>query len=1031
MLSPNHHAGAASAISLGPVLHRDGSSGAQRVLAGSWLRAAHGRWVLLRLAAAAVAAHVRVELRSASPRWPTMSQQLTASGGELHAWLFVLPNSGGVLFSGPAAVLADLELLGTTVHEAAPDGAQLAPAMRSAADLHALGVRELHQVEFTGDPQWPLIATGADPQLRFQRLGRGGHLQVQLALRREAADAPAPVLYWTDGRGGFGDERSRPLDGQAGRWTAELQTMRKGVRWRLDPLERPGRFALDAVALEFRQPALMPLRRALDAGAQWLQAFKLRHCETALQPVHELEPLLHDPRRFHASGHDPHFRLAATLAAGWYMAEIALDLPCVRHRARFYLDDGRGETEDAAWTLPLRTGQVAKRLLWVHERSRLRLDPMSMPGEFGVRHFRLKRVSARFARDRMLRKLRSAQTLSGGQAEPAADSLEDLWRRYCHGFEPHHEGNVSYAEWIEQVERPALPSTGEQARRIADWAWRPLISILTPTFNTPPALLRECLDSVLAQSYPHWQLCVADDASTEPAVRAVLREYAARDSRIHLALRERNGHIAEASNTALQMATGDFVALLDHDDRLAPHALFAVAQALQQQPGAQIVYSDEDKLDAEGERCEPFFKPGWSPDLLRSQNYISHLGVYRTSLVHEVGGFRTGFVGSQDYDLLLRCAGRIEDVADVMHVPQVLYHWRKAEGSTALGHGQKNYASEAALRALQEHADREGRGVRMSAVAPGLYRAHWPLPEPAPLVSLIIPTRDGLEVLRQCIDSVVHCTIYPNYEILVVDNQSTDPATLAYLDELPERLDSQRVRVLRWDHPFNYSAINNFAASQARGSVLGLVNNDVEVIRADWLGEMVSHALRPEVGCVGAKLYYPDDTLQHAGVVLGIGGVAGHSHKYFPRDAEGYFSRLRIVHNVSAVTGAVLLLRRSVFEQVGGLDEKELHVAFNDVDLCLKVRAAGYLNVWTPFAELYHHESKTRGDDIAPEKRKRFERECEVMLRRWGDLLSNDPYYHPQLSRLREDYSLGTAPPMNEQRPNQTSTSPNPTSILL
>jgi glycosyltransferase involved in cell wall biosynthesis len=562
---------------------------------------------------------------------------------------------------------------------------------------------------------------------------------------------------------------------------------------------------------------------------------------------------------------------------------------------------------------------------------------------------------------------------------------------------------VPYADWIAQVEQPRVPSRAAQAAALTLGGWLPRFSIVMPTYNTDPALLRACLDSVLDQGYAHWELCIADDASTNPAVRAVLDDYATRDERIKLRYRAANGHIVAASNSALELASGDFIVLLDHDDVLAAHALYAVARALQQRPSAQLLYSDEDKLDVNGERTAPYFKPDFSPDLLYSQNYFSHLGVYRRTLVLAVGGFRPGYEGSQDYDLVLRCVERVQDPRDIVHISEVLYHWRMAEGSTAAGHDRKSYASDAGQRALQDHFDRRGAGVVVSVTAPGIYRHQWPLPADAPLVSLVVPTRDGYAMLKMCIESILERTSYTHYEILIVDNQSTCALTLAYLEKLQV---AGKARVLRYDAPFNYSAINNFAARHARGTLIGLINNDVEVIDGQWLGELVSHAVRADIGCVGAKLYYPNETIQHAGVVCGLGGVANHAHRHFRRDSPGYFGRLWTIHNVSAVTAAVVLLRKSVFDEVGGLDEQGLPVAFNDVDLCLKVMQAGYRNVWTPYAELYHHESVSRGTDETPEKRARFRGEVAVMQERWAALLARDPYYNPNLTREREDFSL-------------------------
>lgn len=709
---------------------------------------------------------------------------------------------------------------------------------------------------------------------------------------------------------------------------------------------------------------------------------------------------------FLAQGDDPQFRLVPALAAGWYMVELKMHVPDGMANARFYLDMGDGESEAMAFGLPVRSsGRMAKRLLHVPATARLRFDPMAQQGEFRLRHFRIVRMPKGMALRRMHNKLQRLRH----PTKPAASALalEESWRNYNAIFEPVHGDAVSYERWIDEVEAPQIPSFAQQQASMQCWPWTPTISIVLPTYNTPPPLLRECLDSVLAQTYPHWELCIADDASTQPQVKALIEHYASRDSRIQFVLRTRNGHISQCSNSALALATGEFVALLDHDDQLPAHALFTVVQTLQAHPSAQIIYSDEDKLDPDGRRCDPFFKPDWSPDLLFSQNYMTHLLVYRHQLLQGVGGFRKGYEGSQDYDLLLRCIAHLSSHADIVHIPQVLYHWRKAEGSTATGHAQKDYATAAALRALQDHMDQCHPGVRMEVTQPGIYRHRWLLPADPPLVSLIIPTRDGLEHLRTCIESILKKTTYPNYEILVVDNQSICVHTLEYMRQLEkDRIYGGRIRVLKYDHPFNYSAINNFAATRARGSVLGLINNDVEVIGGEWLSEMVSHAVRPDIGCVGAKLYYPDGTLQHAGVVLGIGGVAGHSHKYYPSVDLGYFGRLRTIHNVSAVTAAVLVVKKTIFEQVGMLDAQGLSVAFNDVDFCIKVHKFGYRNLLTPFAELYHHESKTRGEENTPEKVARFAAECTLMKERWGDLLMNDPFYNKNLTLINEDYSL-------------------------
>lgn len=558
-----------------------------------------------------------------------------------------------------------------------------------------------------------------------------------------------------------------------------------------------------------------------------------------------------------------------------------------------------------------------------------------------------------------------------------------------------------YRNWIERydVDEEGLESLRQQIEAMDD---APLISVLMPVYNTPPRLLREAIESVCSQIYPRWELCIADDCSTDPAIRKVLEHYSS-DSRIKIEYRKENGHISAATNTAFELAAGEWIALLDHDDLLRTHALAEVALEIKRFPDAQIIYSDEDKLDRKGRRFAPYFKPDYSRELFRSQNYFNHLTVHRASNVRRVGGWRQGFEGSQDYDLSLRIL-EVIDPENVRHIPKVLYHWRAAEESVAAGGAAKPYAFEAGLRALQEHLSRCQPGARVERAGPDLdyYRVVMPVPTDEPLVSLIIPTRDRCDLLRNCIESIRSRTSYRKYEIIVVDNASTELDALAYLEELSKQ---EGVRILRYDGVFNYSAINNFAVSHAKGSIIGLINNDIEVISEDWLREMVSWVCLPEVGCVGAKLYYANGRIQHGGVIL-VGGVAGHSHKHFHRNASGYFGRLKQLQNLSAVTAACLLVRKQVYLDVGGLDEVNLTVAFNDVDLCLRVREAGYSNVWTPYAELYHLESVSRGHDDNPVKAERFNREVAYMKDRWGDLLKSDPFYSPNLSMAHEDFSL-------------------------
>lgn len=571
-----------------------------------------------------------------------------------------------------------------------------------------------------------------------------------------------------------------------------------------------------------------------------------------------------------------------------------------------------------------------------------------------------------------------------------------------------------YATWVRRFGTLTLEQTIAWRARIEALPvnQRPLISVIMPVFNAPEQWLVKAIESVRGQLYPHWELCIADDASTAPHVRRVLEDYLRRDSRIKVSFREQNGHISAASNSALTLATGEFTALLDHDDELSPDALAEVVFAFTAQPSRVFIYSDEDKLDELGRRFDPYFKPDWNPDLLLGQNYTCHLSVFRTERLRAMGGFREGYEGSQDWDLTLRA---IEGLApeEIHHIPRILYHWRAIPGSTALVIDQKeNYPFIAAKKALTDHLSRAGVTAELIPVAGHHWRIKYPIPSPAPKVSIIIPTRNSAGLLKVAIDSILAKTSYPKFEIIVVNNHSDEDATLTYFDELR----GMGVRVVDFEAPFNFSALNNFAARQAGGDLLAFLNNDLEVISSDWLDEMAAQALRPEIGAVGAMLYYPDDTVQHAGAVLGLtgpagkDGVAGHAFKGLKRGSEGQRNRLRLVQNYSAVTAACLVIRRQVFEQVGGFNERALAIAFNDIDFCLRVRKAGFRNLWTPFAEFYHHESASRGLEDTPEKVARFAGEIAYMRRTWGPLLDADPAYNRNLSLQHEDFSLAFPP---------------------
>jgi len=562
----------------------------------------------------------------------------------------------------------------------------------------------------------------------------------------------------------------------------------------------------------------------------------------------------------------------------------------------------------------------------------------------------------------------------------------------------------NYQSWIEHYEQPNRLQMLELKRRARSLPHKPLISVLLPTYNTPRKWLTAAIESIRRQTYSNWELCISDDASTNPEVRQVIDSYVRRDSRIKATYRDVNGHISASSNSALALARGEFVALLDHDDEFSPVALYALALELNRSPDLDLIYSDEDKIDEHGGRYDPYFKSDWNPDLLTAQNCVSHLGVFRTERLREIGGFQEGVEGCQDWDIALRVTEGIP-ASRIRHIPRVLYHWRAIPGSTALALEEKNYIDRTGRKMLTDHFERLGVQAEVTPVEGGHWRIRYALSH-KPLVSIIISTRNQAALLKRCIDSVRQKTSYSNYELLIVDNESDEAESLDYLRDLSR----QGIRVLPYRRPFNYSAINNFAAREASGELLCFLNNDMEVITPEWLEEMVSHASRAEIGAVGAKLYFPDKTLQHIGIILGLGGPAGHVLYKFNGNTGGYYNRARLVCNYSAVTAACMVLRKALFEEVAGFDEQNLPVSYNDVDLCLRLQAAGYRNLYTPFSQFYHYESASRGDDAAGANRSRARGEMEYMWTRWGKLLLYDPGYNPSLSLKREDYSFAAPP---------------------
>lgn len=760
--------------------------------------------------------------------------------------------------------------------------------------------------------------------------------------------------------------------------------------------------------------------RKLEDKTSVRSAHRRLTIESWIKPLQQLRPGT-KVNQWISQGEDPYFLLTSPkphdgTTACWYKLRLVIDGPRPENTAKVYWDLGDDFAEENSLSIGFSSNKSITRIIYLSQPPRrLRFDPLDTSGTFELKVLSLDAITPEQAWQHMSCRLLSSTNPEQQSPENWVEQLklqaakeEQDWLVYCHRLYldtfGHSTTPRSYRQWIQRVEQPSLPSDEEARLDILAMTHAPLISVVVPTYNTHAEHLKACINSVLAQKYPNWQLCIADDASTAPHVRELLEHYEASDSRIKVAFRGENGHISRASNSALELASGDFVALLDHDDTLPPHALYFVAQAIAAQPTAQIVYSDEDKIDETGQRHSPHFKSDWNPDLFYSQNYVCHLGVYRRDILERIGGFRPGVEGSQDQDLLLRCLPHVQ-ADNIVHIPRVLYHWRMSEGSTAQSASAKSYTTQAGIKALQNHLRETGQhAVTVQAgQLPNTYRLRWPIPTPAPMVSLIIPTRDKKEVVELAVRSILAKTTYPNYEILIIDNGSQEPATLQWLEDIEQ---DPRVRVLRYDYPFNYSAINNFGAQFAQGEVLGLVNNDVEVISPDWMTELTAHALRPDIGCVGAKLYYPNDTVQHGGIVMGLLTLAGHAHRHSPRRSAGYFGRLVTTQNLPAVTGACMFVRKSIYEEVGGLNEIHLKVAFNDVDFCLRVQERGYRNVWTPYAELYHHESISRGTEDTPEKKARFQQEVKYMQTCWASEIARSRYYNPNLSRLREDFSI-------------------------
>jgi GT2 family glycosyltransferase len=564
----------------------------------------------------------------------------------------------------------------------------------------------------------------------------------------------------------------------------------------------------------------------------------------------------------------------------------------------------------------------------------------------------------------------------------------------------------SYNDFIEnfEIKKADYP----KYRKLTEqWSFRPKISIVMPAYNTPVSFLESAINSVLCQTYENWELCIVDDASTDGVIKDYATSVSSLDSRVKYIRRSANGHMGKASNTGIQSASGDYVGFLDHDDELHPMALYFIVEAFINNPQIKMVYSDEDFIGEFGGRYAPYFKCDFNYDLMLGHNMITHFMAFTKDALVQLEGFSLNHNGAQDYDLVLRAYEKFGPCS-FYHVPHVLYHWRVHESSTSSSLTAKPYAHLAAMRAIKEHLERVGVDAQVEPhlEAPGCNRVKYSLPVKLPSVEIIIPTKDCLSLLQQCINSILTKSTYTNYRILIVDNGSEKEETLRYFLDLEEM---QAVSVVKDGRKFNFSAINNMAVNHSNADYVLLLNNDIEVITPSWIEEMLSIGVQPNVGCVGARLWYPDNTLQHGGLIMGLGGVAGHSHKHLPKGENGYANRAVLAQSFSGVTAACLLVARKIFLEVGGMDEK-FEVAFNDVDFCLKVKSRGYRNVWTPHAELFHHESASRGYEDTPEKKARFHNEAMRLNEVWGDGLHVDPYYSPSLTLGSEDFGYAWPP---------------------
>ncbi|MCA8466053.1 glycosyltransferase family 2 protein [Burkholderia cepacia] len=741
-----------------------------------------------------------------------------------------------------------------------------------------------------------------------------------------------------------------------------------------------------------------------------------------VKPVRDLALSGATPFDWTSTGEHPVFDLEPeggeeAVPSGWVYVESRMIRRGAHLVARLYVDTGSGFSDLESFVIPAaRSGNIKQVIRIPRNTRRLRLSPMRGEGAVRLEFFKITKISS------VERIARMVEWTIGdiikfkdtGRARKynitLGRMLTDLNGAYADCAKLRfHSVPLDYRSYVEKFDVLHQSDIASIRRHMASFAKHPLISILVPVRGVSPEYLEPAIESILVQLYGNWELCIAVDGVDVSGIAEFLKSVSEKDDRVKIVFMNSGGYASAAANAALGLATGEFSAILDQNDVISSHALYLIALKINENDDVNIIYSDSDEIDERGIRDNVLFKSSWNPDLFFSCDMISRSAAYRTSLLREIGGFRVEYEGGQDIDLTLRCV-KNSTSSQICHIPRVLYHFRRFGESGSTDADAEGDACNAKERALSEFF-KEQPGVKVSrGELAGTYRVRYPIPAPAPKVTVIIPTRDGGLLLKKCIFSIFDGTAYENLEIVVVDNQSKDRETIDFLQSLSLR---DNVTVLKYDFPFNYSSINNFAENHASGDVLCFLNDDVEAIEPDWLAEMVSHALRPDIGAVGAKLLYADGFVQHAGVVMGIGGFASHAHRLYPSTHPGYAGRAALVQNFTAVTGACLVMRREIFRAIDGFDEENLPVAFNDVDLCLRVREAGYRVVWTPYAVLHHFESYSRGDDqMSAEKRARFNREKGFMLSRWNTDRLDDPYYNQNLTLDREDFTIADFPRM-------------------